>query len=109
MWSKTDYRAALESLFAAFEAKAVYAGIYERQFEEPEFERLNRFLGLDPKPDWLRRQFNTTRADAGVQVSPELLAGLREELTPQVRYCQELFPQFDLQVDWATFAGTVAR
>lgn len=59
---RNDYIVTISALEAAFEPGEIYVGVYEAMFTDTEFDRLNAFFGLEPRPAFRDRSFNTTKA-----------------------------------------------
>ena len=63
VWRNTDYQTSIKTILGVFGRDNVYLGIYEKQFEQAEFLRLNRYLGLEAKTGWLDKRINRSRRD----------------------------------------------
>jgi hypothetical protein len=97
---RTDYPTTIANLRAVFPERDIHFGFYETMFQEPEIERLSRFVGITPRPTHAKKKVFEGSA---LGLSASKWEETREVLAPIYRACAELFPiTKDL---WAQSAG----
>jgi hypothetical protein len=88
---RTRYDRTIAELEKAFPVKDIYYGIYEELFTEQGIADISRFIGVEPKPDFQRHQFNVSPKQ--VDLSAETMQSVVHNYRQVYEACAERFPQ----------------
>lgn len=97
-----DYQATITNIESAFDPDDIYVGIYETLFTSKEIKKLSAFIGLEAKPELVKKKFNQTGLiqldDELVEFGGEVLSLLRK----QYAFCYKRFPALRELPAWQT-------